>query len=75
MATQIDAARLLMYRAAWMKDNGKKTTKESSMAKLFASEISVEVCEGSYSDTWGLWIHQRLSSRKILARFKALHDW
>ena len=43
--TQIDAARLLMYRAAWMKDNGKKTTKESSMAKLFASEISVKVCE------------------------------
>jgi alkylation response protein AidB-like acyl-CoA dehydrogenase len=45
MATQIDAARLLMYRAAWMKDNGRKTTKESSMAKLFASEISVHVCE------------------------------
>jgi alkylation response protein AidB-like acyl-CoA dehydrogenase len=45
MATQIDAARLLMYRAAWLKDQGKKTTKESSMAKLFASEISVEVCE------------------------------
>ena len=37
--------RLLMYRAAWMKDHGKKTTKESSMAKLFASEISVNVCE------------------------------
>ncbi|HKS09849.1 MAG TPA: acyl-CoA dehydrogenase [Pyrinomonadaceae bacterium] len=45
MATQIDAARLLMYRAAWMKDNKRKTTKESSMAKLFASEIGVEVCE------------------------------
>src|SRR5499426_2220827 len=45
MATEIDAARLLMYRAAWMKDQGKKTTKESSMAKLFASEISVNVCE------------------------------
>jgi alkylation response protein AidB-like acyl-CoA dehydrogenase len=45
MGTQIDAARLLMYRAAWMKDNGKKTTKESSMAKLFASEVSVNVCE------------------------------
>ena len=38
-------ARLLMYRAAWLKDNGKNTTKESWMAKLFASEISVEVCE------------------------------
>ena len=45
MATQIDAARLLMYRAAWMKDNGKKTTKESSMAKLYASEVSVRVSE------------------------------
>src|SRR5213593_1270951 len=45
MATQIDAARLMMYRAAWLKDQGKKTTKESSMAKLFASEVSVHVCE------------------------------
>ncbi len=45
MATQIDAARLLMYRAASLKDQGKRTTKESSMAKLFASEISVRVCE------------------------------
>jgi len=45
MATQIDAARLLMYRAAWLKDQGKKTTKESSMAKLYASEVSVRVCE------------------------------
>jgi alkylation response protein AidB-like acyl-CoA dehydrogenase len=45
MATQIDAARLLMYRAAWLKDQGKRTTKESSMAKLFASEIGVKVCE------------------------------
>lgn len=45
MATQIDAARLLMYRAAWLKDQGKKTTRESSMAKLFAGEMSVRVCE------------------------------
>jgi alkylation response protein AidB-like acyl-CoA dehydrogenase len=45
MATQIDAARLLMYRAAWLKDNGRKVTRESSMAKLFASEVSVRVCE------------------------------
>lgn len=43
MATEIDAARLLTYRAAWMKDRGLTTTKESSMAKLFASEVSVRV--------------------------------
>jgi hypothetical protein len=45
MAMQIEAARLLMYRAAALKDQGRKTTKESSMAKLFASEMSVHVCE------------------------------
>jgi alkylation response protein AidB-like acyl-CoA dehydrogenase len=45
MAVQIEAARLLMYRAASLKDTGKKTTKESSMAKLYASEVSVRVCE------------------------------
>jgi alkylation response protein AidB-like acyl-CoA dehydrogenase len=45
MATQIDAARLLMYRASWLKDEKRKVTKESSMAKLFASEMSVNVCE------------------------------
>ena len=45
MATQIDAARLLTYRAAYLKDQGRKVTKESAMAKLYASEISVRVCE------------------------------
>ena len=45
MATQIEAARLLMYRAASLKDQGKRVTKESAMAKLYASEISVKVCE------------------------------
>jgi hypothetical protein len=45
MATQIEAARLLMYRAAYLKDQNKRVTKESSMAKLYASEVSVRVCE------------------------------
>jgi alkylation response protein AidB-like acyl-CoA dehydrogenase len=45
MATQIEAARLLMYRAAYLKDQDKKVTKESAMAKLYASEVSVRVCE------------------------------
>ena len=41
MATEIEAAKLLTYRAAAMKDAGKKTTLESSMAKLYASEVAV----------------------------------
>ena len=43
MATEIEAARLLTYRAGWAKDQGRVTTKESAMAKLYASEVSVRV--------------------------------
>jgi alkylation response protein AidB-like acyl-CoA dehydrogenase len=43
MATRIDAARLLTYRAAWLKDAGKPYTTEAAMAKLFASEIARDV--------------------------------
>ena len=41
MATEIEAARLLTYRAAWLRQNGRKFGKEAFMAKLFASEVSV----------------------------------
>jgi alkylation response protein AidB-like acyl-CoA dehydrogenase len=43
MATKIDASRLLTYRAAKMIDAGKRVTRESAMAKLFASEAAVEI--------------------------------
>jgi len=43
MAVDLDAARLLNYRAAWMLDNGRRVTRESSMAKLFASEAAVRI--------------------------------
>ena len=40
MATEIDAARLLVYRAAWAKDSGRPHTTEGAKAKLFASEMA-----------------------------------
>jgi alkylation response protein AidB-like acyl-CoA dehydrogenase len=40
MSTQIDAARLLTYRAAWLKDQGKPHTEAGAKAKLFASEMA-----------------------------------
>ena len=43
MATEIEAARMLVYRAAWMIDQGEECVKEASMAKLFASETAVRV--------------------------------
>jgi alkylation response protein AidB-like acyl-CoA dehydrogenase len=44
MATEIDAARLMVRRAAWLKDTGRPFTKEAAMAKLFASEAADRVC-------------------------------
>ncbi|MEN3338658.1 MAG: hypothetical protein V7647_2334 [Acidobacteriota bacterium] len=44
-ATRIEAARLLTYRAAYLKDRGQRMTRESAMAKLFASEIAVKAAD------------------------------
>jgi len=44
-ATRIEAARLLTYRAAYLKDRGLRMTRESAMAKLFASEIAVKAAD------------------------------
>jgi len=44
MATELDAARLLTQRAAVLKDAGRTVTRESAMAKLFASEVAVRIC-------------------------------
>ena len=45
MATEIEAARLLTYKAAVMKDEGARTTQMSAMAKLYASEVAVRATE------------------------------
>ena len=44
-ATRIEAARLLTYRAAYLKDRGARTTRESAMAKLYSSEIAVKAAD------------------------------
>lgn len=45
MATRIEAARLLTFRAAELKDMGKSVNKEGAMAKLYASEVAVQVAD------------------------------
>lgn len=42
MATDIEAAKLMVYRAAWLKDNGMDYTQASAMAKLYASEVAMK---------------------------------
>lgn len=44
MAMKIELARNMVYKAAWLKDNSRPFTKEAAMCKLFASEISTEIC-------------------------------
>jgi butyryl-CoA dehydrogenase len=43
-ATEIEAARLLVQRAAWMRERGMRFTKEAAMAKLFATDMSERAC-------------------------------
>ncbi|MBI4319829.1 MAG: acyl-CoA dehydrogenase family protein [Chloroflexi bacterium] len=45
MATKIETARLIMYKAAWLFDAGRRDPKLSSMAKYYAARSAVEVCE------------------------------
>lgn len=46
-ATEIEAARFLVYHAAWLKENGRPFTVEAAMAKLFASEMAERVCRNA----------------------------
>lgn len=72
MATEIEAARLLVLRAAWLKDNGKPYTTEASMAKLFASELSVRAAleaiqiHGGYGYTKEYHVERFLRDSKLM---------
>jgi alkylation response protein AidB-like acyl-CoA dehydrogenase len=46
-ATQIDAARLMVYRSAWLKEQGKRFTQEAAMGKLLATEMAEDVCRNA----------------------------
>jgi alkylation response protein AidB-like acyl-CoA dehydrogenase len=47
MATELEAARLLVWRAAWMQDHAQDTTRESSVAKLFAARAATRACNAA----------------------------
>ncbi|RNC86086.1 MAG: acyl-CoA dehydrogenase [Balneola sp.] len=72
MATEIDAARLLVWRAATLKDQGKPYTTEASMAKLFASELSVKASleavqiHGGYGYTKEYHVERFLRDSKLM---------
>ena len=69
--TELDAASLLTYRAAWLADRGQRHTLEASMAKLFASEASTRACNrslqvhGGYGYTREFNVERHLRDAKI----------
>ncbi len=71
MSTQIEAARLLVYRAAWCKDNGLPYSKEAAMAKLHASETAMAVTtkavqlHGGYGYTREYEVERMMRDAKI----------
>ena len=71
MATEVEAARLLTLRAASMKDRGLPTTKESAMAKLFASEVGMRACtqaiqiHGGYGYTKDYMVEKLMRDAKL----------
>jgi alkylation response protein AidB-like acyl-CoA dehydrogenase len=71
MKTELDAARLLVHRAAWLKDSGQPYTREASMAKLFASEAAMRACSkavqihGGYGYTREFPVERYLRDAKL----------
>ncbi len=61
--TELDAASLLTYRAAWLADLGRPYSREASIAKLFASEASTRACNKVSPDSRRLRLHARVRGR------------
>jgi alkylation response protein AidB-like acyl-CoA dehydrogenase len=65
MATGLEAARLLIYQAAWLKDQGRPFSKQAAMAKLFASEIGEQTCRDAIQVLGGYGYSQEFPVERI----------
>lgn len=71
-ASQVEASRLLTYRAAWLKDQGRRMTVESAMAKLFSSETAVRAAEDCVQMHGGYGFVKDYPAEKFLRDVKLL---
>jgi alkylation response protein AidB-like acyl-CoA dehydrogenase len=72
MATAIDAAALLTYRAAWLRDQGKTVTREAAMAKLTATESAQTIIDGAVQIFGGLGVVSGEPVEKLYREIRAL---
>ena len=79
-ATELDAARLLVLRAAWLKEQGKSFTREASMAKLFATEKAFTACDraiqifGGYGYTHEFPVERYLRDVRVTRIFEGTSE-
>lgn len=72
MATDIDAARLLTYRAAWLRDAGRRVTKEAAMAKLTATESAQRIIDRALQMFGGRGVVQGEVVERLYREIRAL---
>jgi acyl-CoA dehydrogenase len=72
MATGIDAAALLTYRAAWQRDAGRKVTKEAAMAKMTATETAQKVIDAAVQMFGGLGVVSEHPVERLYREIRAL---
>lgn len=80
MATKLEAARLLVYQAAELKQAGKPYSKEAAMAKMYASDIALEVCNdalqifGGSGYLKGMGVERRYRDAKITTIYEGTNE-
>ncbi|MBB3119593.1 acyl-CoA dehydrogenase family protein [Pseudoduganella violacea] len=72
MATAIDSAALLTYRAAWQRDQGRKVTKEAAMAKMTATETAQQVIDAAVQMFGGLGVVSEHPVERLYREIRAL---
>jgi len=72
MATEVDAAALLIYRAAWLRDHGKVVTKEAAMAKLVATEGAQRVIDRAVQMFGGRGVRRGEVVERLYREIRAL---
>jgi len=72
MAVQLDAARLLVQRAAWMKDQGMSFSQEAAMAKLFATDMAMKVTTDAVQILGGSGYTQEFPVERYMREAKVL---
>jgi alkylation response protein AidB-like acyl-CoA dehydrogenase len=72
MATAIDRAALLTYRAAWQRDRGQSVTREAAMAKMVATENAQQVIDAAVQIWGGLGVVSQMPVERLYREIRAL---